>query len=79
VRPCSSLPKAGTEECNRSLPLPGCQDTYTLRIKAEGLRPIRGGRNSVGAAKRFPSGPSVTMRRFYLHVVANSGVASSAW
>jgi hypothetical protein len=39
---------------------------------------LSGGRNSVGAAKRFPSGPSATMRRFYLHVDANSGVASSA-
>lgn len=50
---------------------------YTLRTTAERLRPIRGW-GSVGAAKRLPGGPSTTMRRFYLHVAANSGVASSA-
>jgi hypothetical protein len=42
VRPCSSRPKAGTQEYNLPLPLPGCPDTYTLRIMAEGLRPIWG-------------------------------------
>jgi hypothetical protein len=43
VRPCSSCPKPGTQEYNLPLPLPGCQDTHTLRTKAEGLRPIEEG------------------------------------
>ncbi len=71
-----------TEQGNSPLVFWACRGPYphfpaTLSERRLNDYALSGGGTASEPQKRLPSGPSTTMRRFYLHVAANSGVASS--